>query len=93
MVCTLGVQKGGFIRITKSKDLNSFSGKMSLPNKKADPVDESDDPLDALIKRSGCLDQHLATIDCMAEKQDWRKCQDELKLFKICMSKQKSKQN
>ena len=33
--------------------------------KKVDSVDESDYPLDALIKRSGCLHQQLAPIDCM----------------------------
>ena len=45
------------------------------------------DPLDDLIQKSGCMEQHLATIDCMAEHQDWRKCQQTLKDFRTCMAK------
>ncbi|VDL18439.1 unnamed protein product [Hymenolepis diminuta] len=49
--------------------------------------DEEEDLVIALIKRTGCLDQHNAIMECMYNYKDWRKCQNEVKLFRQCMSK------
>ncbi|KAL7846616.1 hypothetical protein SRHO_G00215960 [Serrasalmus rhombeus] len=38
------------------------------------PEDEKD-PVDQMISRTGCSALHYAIQDCMAEHQDWRKCQ------------------
>ncbi|CAH1264367.1 COA4 [Branchiostoma lanceolatum] len=55
--------------------------------------EEEEDPIDKLVNASGCADQHFALLDCMAEKQDWRKCQEETKKFRLCMAEaQKKKQ-
>ncbi|XP_017537143.1 cytochrome c oxidase assembly factor 4 homolog, mitochondrial [Pygocentrus nattereri] len=48
------------------------------------PEDEKD-PVDQMISRTGCSALHYAIQDCMAEHQDWRKCQKQVKDFKDCM--------
>ncbi|TKR86543.1 hypothetical protein L596_011118 [Steinernema carpocapsae] len=49
--------------------------------------EEEEDRVETLIKASGCWDGHLGVVDCMSEKRDWRKCQDELVVFRECMQK------
>lgn len=44
-----------------------------------------EDRVETLIRRSGCWDQHLAVVDCMAERKDWRQCQEQLNKFRECM--------
>uniref|UniRef100_A0AC34F545 Uncharacterized protein n=1 Tax=Panagrolaimus sp. ES5 TaxID=591445 RepID=A0AC34F545_9BILA len=41
---------------------------------------EEEDRVEKLIRDSGCWDQHLRTVECMSDKEDWRKCQDEMSL-------------
>ncbi len=53
--------------------------------------DEEEDPVTEMIKKTGCLDQHNAVMECMADHRDWRKCQIEVKLFRECMSKTTTK--
>ncbi|XP_019385305.1 PREDICTED: cytochrome c oxidase assembly factor 4 homolog, mitochondrial [Crocodylus porosus] len=48
------------------------------------PEDE-EDPLDQMISRTGCAAFHYAIQECMAEHQDWRKCQSQVQTFKECM--------
>ncbi|XP_046906463.1 cytochrome c oxidase assembly factor 4 homolog, mitochondrial [Hypomesus transpacificus] len=47
--------------------------------------EEEDDPVDQMISRTGCADLHYAVQECMAEHQDWRKCQTQVQTFKECM--------
>lgn len=68
--------------------MNGHNYKSIAPN--ADDDDE-EDPVEALIKRTGCLDQHNAIMECMFEHKDWRKCQDKVKLFRQCMTKKEEK--
>lgn len=61
--------------------------KMSSPS----PHDRSrsedeDDPVDKMISKTGCADLHYAVQECMAEHQDWRKCQSQVQTFKDCMT-------
>ncbi|NXA81831.1 COA4 factor, partial [Thryothorus ludovicianus] len=35
-------------------------------------TEEGEDPLDARIARTGCLEQPRRLQECMAERQDWR---------------------
>ncbi|KAK2870972.1 hypothetical protein Q8A67_023499 [Cirrhinus molitorella] len=44
--------------------------------------EDEDDPVDGMISRTGCAQLHYALQDCMAEQQDWRKCQTEVQKFK-----------
>ncbi|KAH7696562.1 Protein T20D3.3 c [Aphelenchoides avenae] len=46
-----------------------------------------EDKVEALIRSSGCWDKHIAVVDCMGDKRDWRLCQDDLKRFRECMTK------
>ncbi|XP_064926545.1 cytochrome c oxidase assembly factor 4 homolog, mitochondrial [Columba livia] len=49
--------------------------------------DEDEDPVDAMIGRTGCLAQHRALQECMAQRQDWRHCQAQLRAFGECMER------
>ncbi|XP_043852162.1 cytochrome c oxidase assembly factor 4 homolog, mitochondrial isoform X2 [Dromiciops gliroides] len=48
--------------------------------------EDSEDPVDQMISRTGCMASHHAVQECMAEHQDWRKCQPQVKAFRECMS-------
>ncbi|XP_061155878.1 cytochrome c oxidase assembly factor 4 homolog, mitochondrial [Syngnathus typhle] len=47
---------------------------------------EEEDPVEQMISRTGCTEQHEALQDCMAEHRDWRVCQSYVGAFKKCMS-------
>lgn len=48
--------------------------------------DDEEDPVVKMIKQTGCLEQHNEIMECMFEHKDWRKCQDKVKAFRLCMS-------
>ncbi|KHN72735.1 Cytochrome c oxidase assembly factor 4 -like protein, mitochondrial [Toxocara canis] len=48
---------------------------------------DEEDRIELAIRRSGCWDQHIACVECMSDKSDWRKCQVPLSAFKECMQK------
>ncbi|XP_005038990.1 PREDICTED: cytochrome c oxidase assembly factor 4 homolog, mitochondrial [Ficedula albicollis] len=54
--------------------------------------EEDEDPLDARIARSGCLEQHRQLQECMAERRDWRHCQEQLRAFGACMAERQRRQ-
>ena len=54
--------------------------------------DDEDDPVDKMIKKTGCLEKHYKVQECMAENQDWRKCQEDVQLFRQCMADYHRKQ-
>uniref|UniRef100_A0A663LKU4 Cytochrome c oxidase assembly factor 4 homolog n=1 Tax=Athene cunicularia TaxID=194338 RepID=A0A663LKU4_ATHCN len=49
--------------------------------------EEAEDPLDAMISRTGCAAQHRELQECMAERQDWRHCQAQVRAFGECMAR------
>ncbi|PAA82296.1 hypothetical protein BOX15_Mlig015560g2 [Macrostomum lignano] len=49
--------------------------------------DEEEDVFEAMLKRTGCLDQHNDVMECMAEHRDWRQCQEQVRKMKVCMAK------
>lgn len=53
--------------------------------------DEEEDPFDTRIKKSGCADLHYALLDCMDQHKDWRKCQEHVQAFKVCIDEQNKK--
>ncbi|NXD85333.1 COA4 factor, partial [Halcyon senegalensis] len=59
----------------------------SRPSSKADEAEEAEDPLDAMISRTGCMAQHRELQECMAERQDWRHCQPQVRAFGECMAR------
>ncbi|XP_075271089.1 cytochrome c oxidase assembly factor 4 homolog, mitochondrial [Opisthocomus hoazin] len=52
--------------------------------------EEAEDPLDAMISRTGCVRQHRELQECMAERQDWRRCQAQVRAFGECMARRRS---
>lgn len=52
---------------------------------KKPPSDEGLDPVEEMLKKTGCIDFHYAVQECMAENRDWRKCQSEVRKFQTCM--------
>uniref|UniRef100_UPI00358F0D28 cytochrome c oxidase assembly factor 4 homolog, mitochondrial isoform X2 n=1 Tax=Myxine glutinosa TaxID=7769 RepID=UPI00358F0D28 len=59
--------------------------------KKENEEEEGGDPLDDMLSRTGCLQLHHAVQACIAETQDWRRCQKEVSAFRDCMAAQQSK--
>ncbi|XP_012524304.1 cytochrome c oxidase assembly factor 4 homolog, mitochondrial isoform X3 [Monomorium pharaonis] len=47
---------------------------------------EIEDPVERMLKKTGCIELHYQVQECIAEHQDWRKCQNEVKKFKECMA-------
>lgn len=43
------------------------------------------DPVEEMLKKTGCMDLHYQVQECIAETQDWRKCREQVKKFKVCM--------
>lgn len=60
-------------------------------SRKAVEDDDEIDPFEAMLKKSGCAELHYAVQDCMAEHQDWRKCQKEVAEFRACIEKNQKK--
>ncbi|KFZ49369.1 hypothetical protein N321_00038, partial [Antrostomus carolinensis] len=52
-----------------------------------DEDEEGEDPVDAMISRTGCLAQHRELQECMARRQDWRHCQPQVRAFGECMAR------
>lgn len=53
--------------------------------KMSPPVVE--DPVEQMLKRTGCIELHYKVQECIAETGDWRQCQETVKEFKVCMQK------
>ncbi|KAG5306150.1 COA4 factor, partial [Acromyrmex insinuator] len=53
---------------------------------------EIEDPVERMLKTTGCIELHYQVQECIAEHQDWRKCQNEVKKFKECMDKHTKQQ-
>ncbi|XP_046545298.1 cytochrome c oxidase assembly factor 4 homolog, mitochondrial-like [Haliotis rubra] len=47
--------------------------------------EEEDDPVETMLKKTGCAELHYAVQECMAETKDWRLCQDKVKAFRKCI--------
>lgn len=50
-------------------------------------VNEDIDAVENMLKKTGCIELHHKVQECIVEHQDWRKCQDVLKEFRLCMEK------
>ncbi|XP_078001059.1 uncharacterized protein LOC144453611 [Glandiceps talaboti] len=53
-----------------------------------DEDDDEEDPVETMLKRTGCIEYHYAVQECMSETRDWRKCQKEVTEFRQCIQKQ-----
>ncbi|XP_059681397.1 cytochrome c oxidase assembly factor 4 homolog, mitochondrial [Gavia stellata] len=59
----------------------------SRPSLAEDEDEEAEDPVDAMISRTGCAAQHRELQECMAAQQDWRHCQPQVRAFGECMAR------
>ncbi|XP_032680118.1 cytochrome c oxidase assembly factor 4 homolog, mitochondrial [Odontomachus brunneus] len=53
---------------------------------------EIEDPVEQMLKKTGCIELHYQVQECIAEHQDWRKCQDQVKKFRQCMAEHTKQQ-
>ncbi|XP_061385060.1 cytochrome c oxidase assembly factor 4 homolog, mitochondrial [Danaus plexippus] len=60
--------------------------------KQRDRADGDDDPVESMLKKSGCLELHYKVMECINSTKDWRKCQEEVNEFRSCVSKHKESQ-
>ncbi|XP_025022853.1 cytochrome c oxidase assembly factor 4 homolog, mitochondrial [Python bivittatus] len=65
---------------------HSWSQKTKAREEEEEEEEEEEDPLDQMIQRTGCASFHYAVLECMAEHQDWRKCQEQVQSFRTCMA-------
>jgi len=54
--------------------------------------DDEEDPVDKMMEKIGCGEQHYQVQLCMMENKDWRKCQEPVRQFKLCVEESKKKQ-
>ncbi|XP_072941330.1 uncharacterized protein [Epargyreus clarus] len=57
------------------------------------PEDPDDDPVESMLKKSGCLELHYKVQECIATTKDWRKCQNEVNDFRVCIENHKKQDN
>ncbi|XP_050448667.1 cytochrome c oxidase assembly factor 4 homolog, mitochondrial isoform X2 [Cataglyphis hispanica] len=57
-----------------------------------DAEKEIEDPVERMLKKTGCVELHYQVQECIAEHKDWRKCQNEVKKFKECMAEHTKQQ-
>ncbi|KRF98030.1 cytochrome c oxidase assembly factor 4 homolog, mitochondrial [Drosophila tropicalis] len=50
-------------------------------------LESEQDPVEVMLKKTGCIDLHYKVQECIAETGDWRMCQEKVKEFKACMQK------
>lgn len=53
--------------------------------------DDDIDPIEQMMKRTGCLELHYKVQECIAESKDWRKCQKEVNDFKKCFDESRKR--
>lgn len=53
--------------------------------------DDDIDPVEQMMKRTGCLELHYKVQECIAESKDWRKCQKEVNDFKKCFDESRKR--
>ncbi|KAF3761674.1 hypothetical protein M406DRAFT_265699 [Cryphonectria parasitica EP155] len=46
--------------------------------------DDEPDDWDKRIFSTGCADENMKMTDCYYEKKDWRKCKEEMEIFRRC---------
>ncbi|XP_077289840.1 uncharacterized protein LOC143913735 [Arctopsyche grandis] len=56
-------------------------------------LDNDDDPVERMLKKTGCLELHYKVQECIASTQDWRKCQTEVQEFRDCIARSKANDN
>lgn len=50
---------------------------------------DDEDPVEKMLRKTGCIELHYKIQECIAETRDWRKCQDLVKEFRLCMEEHK----
>jgi len=74
--------------MSSSNDPHNRASKLA---KRDDDDDDEEDPVDKMMEKLGCAEQHYQVQLCMMENKDWRKCQERVKDFKECVEKAKKR--
>ncbi|RZF36461.1 hypothetical protein LSTR_LSTR009557 [Laodelphax striatellus] len=48
-------------------------------------MSDTEDQVEKMLKKTGCLNLHYLVQECIAETKDWRKCQSAVQNFRECM--------
>ncbi|XP_015599540.1 cytochrome c oxidase assembly factor 4 homolog, mitochondrial isoform X2 [Cephus cinctus] len=59
---------------------------MSVSKASSSSQNDIEDPVELMLKRTGCIELHYLVQECIAETQDWRKCQEQVQSFRTCMA-------
>jgi len=62
---------------------SSQAGASPLPTVALEPDDDEDD-YNRRINKTGCGELNTKVLLCYADTRDWRKCQNELRIFREC---------
>jgi len=49
--------------------------------------EDEEDPVEKMLEKVGCAQEHYAVQECMSETRDWRQCQTQVKEFRNCIAK------
>ncbi|KAI8056294.1 uncharacterized protein B0P05DRAFT_440670, partial [Gilbertella persicaria] len=49
--------------------------------------EEEEEPYNARIKKTGCFEENEALQLCFYDTKDWRQCQEEMKAFRDCFTR------
>ncbi|XP_004925130.1 cytochrome c oxidase assembly factor 4 homolog, mitochondrial [Bombyx mandarina] len=60
--------------------------------KPREQIGSDDDPVEGMLKKTGCLELHYKVQECIAETKDWRKCQTAVNNFRDCINKHKQEE-
>ena len=52
---------------------------------KSSEDDDDEDHVEKMLNKAGCIKEHYAVQECMAETKDWRQCQEHVQKFKQCI--------
>ncbi|CAG5036799.1 unnamed protein product [Parnassius apollo] len=52
-------------------------------------AESDEDPVESMLKKSGCLELHYKVQECIITTKDWRRCQNEVNDFRNCIEKHK----
>ena len=64
---------------------NDPHNRMKHTQKSSEDDDDDEDHVEKMLNKAGCIKEHYAVQECMAETKDWRQCQEHVQKFKQCI--------
>lgn len=82
--CPIPLNKKIKFSCTSKKIMNA---KLDTPKEDKEEEEEEEDQWNKIIKQTGCFEENERVLICHADTGDWRKCAEELKAFRDCISR------